>query len=130
MENDDNKSKFQEWFNRGLKYLATEKYICANIYADEEAYTCELVGTNKIIKDEEGWNFDENKVYQRQNPYIICGCDHSKDDVLQYFKKLLTRQLKNQQIKDMLKDKVLTYGMIDGELHFMSEIDENCENGI
>lgn len=133
MKNDDSKqqynSNFHNWFLRGIKYLESEKYICANIYCDEDEFSCELVGTDKLIKDEDGWNFDENKVYERKNPFVICKSDISAKEIIKCFKNTLNRELKNPQTKKLLNGKILTYGLIDGELFFANSKD-NYEKGI
>lgn len=125
MDEDINqKSKlFHKWFIKGLQFLESEKYICANIYKDEEEYSCELVGTDKLVKDEDNWNFDEKMVYERQNPFIICKSDISEKAALKCFFNLIKNEYNNKETLPFLKGKTFTYGLIDGKLYFAKTTD-------
>ena len=119
------KRDFNKWFVKGLQALQEEKYICANLYKDEDDYSCELVGADKIVKDSGSWNFDEKKVYDRQTPYLLCKSDYSEDRVLKFFKKIMNILLSKKEIQTLLKNKVFMYGFIDGKLYFPNLSDEN-----
>ena len=129
-----NLSNFRVWLLKGLNELKDYDCLCLNLYddEDEEDYSCELVGTSKFCQDGDDWNFDEEKVYSRKNPFVLCEKSEINDDtkLLLLFKRLLENTITDKKVAKMVKDKSLAYGFVNGRMHFaISNNDHDCYNG-
>lgn len=124
----NNMTHFRVWFLKGLNDLKNYNCLCVNLYDDEDegVYSCELVGTNKFCKDGSDWNFDEEKVYSRKNPFILCNKTEIDDDtkVLLLCKTLIETILSDKKISQITKDKSLAFGFVNGKMYFV-----NLEDG-
>ena len=123
-----NLSNFRVWLLKGLSELKDYNCLCLNLYDDEddEDYSCELVGTSKFCQDGNDWNFDEEKVYSRKNPFILCNKTEIDDDtkVLLLCKTLIETILSDKKISQITKDKSLAFGFVNGKMYFV-----NLEDG-
>ncbi len=119
-----NINTFDKWFLQGLKEMDNLDCLCINLYdeEDENYYSCELAGAKRFYQDGDDWNFDEEKVYSRKNPYKLCSKTDVKDStkLLLLFKRLLEYSCSNNKIIKMLKGKSLAFGFVDGRMYFFN----------
>ena len=117
-------SKFSAWLENGLQTMSQEKAYCLNLFDDDDELTCELVGTNKLHKENDNWYFDETKVYGREKPLLICLTDNQNDfkSLMVKFTTLLDKVIReNKTIQNIINKKPFAYGFIDEKLNFIEQ---------
>lgn len=134
-----NKKRFSMWLEKGLSSMKNENAFCINLYEeDDDAVTCELVGSKELIKEDGEWFFEETSVFSRQNPFTVLTANDNKNQsfckTLQIFADCLNEIVEsNKNIQSYIKNKKLAFGFVDGDLYFLGEsgqaIFEECMCG-